>query len=109
MSHSINTVTLLGRLGANPEIRYFESGKNKTTFTLAVGKGKDKKPNWYRCEAWGKTALTAAEYLVKGKQIVATGELAMDHWVDEEGDERITPIINIQMFHFTGSRNEEND
>lgn len=52
---SLNLVTLVGRAGMDPEVRYFESGKVVCTFSLAVNrfrKGEDK-PDWFNLELWG--------------------------------------------------------
>lgn len=75
----MNEVTICGRLGADPEIKYFESGKQKTTFSVATdgydAKKKEKVTYWHNIECWDKTADFTAEYFKKGSSVVVQGEL----------------------------------
>ena len=72
-------VTITGRLGKEPEIKYYESGKNKTTFSLAVGDynaaTKEKCASWFNVEVWDKKAEFVAEHCKKGAMVTVTGYL----------------------------------
>ena len=63
----MNTATVIGRAGQDAEIRYFESGKVKTTFSLAVNrwdsKSKEETTDWFNIEVWDKQAEFAGEYI----------------------------------------------
>lgn len=87
----MNSVNLIGRAGKDPEMRYFESGKAKTTFSIAVKKDKDT-ANWFDIECWDKTAEFAGEYIKKGSQIGITGRLDVQSW-EKEGTKRSKVII----------------
>ncbi|AGY56263.1 single-stranded DNA-binding protein [Gloeobacter kilaueensis] len=108
---SLNMVTLVGRAGRDPEIRYFESGTVKCSLTLAVNrlrrKGEEDKPDWFDLEIWGKTAEIAGEYVKKGSLIGVSGSLAFSRWTDKvtkEAKER--PVIKVDRLELLGSRRD---
>ena len=72
-----NLVFITGRLTADSEIKYFTSGKCKTTFTIAVDSymNKEKFTSFIKCEVWDKQAEFAVEYFKKGKTVSVFGEL----------------------------------
>ena len=81
---SLNVVTLVGRVGGDPDVKYFESGTVKCSLTLAVNrrtKNSDQ-PDWFNLEMWGKTAQIAADYVRKGALIGVTGSLKFERWQD---------------------------
>lgn len=93
----INVVELTGRLGKDPEPKYFPSGKILTKVSLAVNRrGKDVEPNWFDLEVWGKDGETLANYGKKGDLIGIEGELKLDSWTDKlSGVERNKPVVNV--------------
>lgn len=108
---SLNMVTLVGRAGRDPEVRYFESGNVLCTLTLAVNrlkrKGEDTPPDWFNLEVWGKTAEIAGEYVRKGSLIGISGSLAFSRWQDrttKESKER--PIIRVDRLDLLGSKRD---
>jgi single-strand DNA-binding protein len=95
---TINIVTLVGRVGTDPDVKYFESGSVKCNLTLAVDRRtrRDDKPDWFNLELWGKTAEVAANYVRKGSLIGVTGSLKFDHWQDRSsGAARSKPVIKV--------------
>ena len=69
----INSVVIVGRVGQDPEVRYFDSGKVKTVLSVATNRwSKDgDKTDWFRIELWDKKAEVAGEYAKKG-EVIAT-------------------------------------
>ena len=58
---AINSVTLVGRAGRDPEVRYFESGTVVANLTMAVNRrNRNDEPDWFNLEIWGKQAQVAA-------------------------------------------------
>jgi single-strand DNA-binding protein len=58
----VNSITLVGRAGRDPEVRYFESGSVVANLTLAVNRrSRDDEPDWFNLEIWGKQAQVAAD------------------------------------------------
>jgi single-strand DNA-binding protein len=102
-------VTIIGRLGNDPEIKYFESGKVKTTFSLATSeydfKTKESITNWHNIECWDKQAEFAGEYLKKEKKqtITVYGELKKSTWTDASGEEKSKYIVNATKVSFDGA------
>ena len=88
----MNTVTVVGRAGQDAEIRYFESGKVKTSFSLAVNrwdsKTKAEVTDWFNVELWDKLAEVAGEYVKKGKLVAIDGKLASSKWNDASGSQK---------------------
>lgn len=105
---SLNVVHLVGRVGANPECRAFESGKNKCSVSLAVNRLKrDSSPDWFRLEMWGSTARIAEAYVRKGRLIGVQGSLKIDTWVDRNtGENRSSPVIKVDKLELLGSKRD---
>lgn len=70
-------LTLVGRLGRDPEMRYTPDGKAVSNFSVAVdqGFGDNKSTMWVRVSCWGKLAETASQWLSKGDIVALDGEL----------------------------------
>jgi single-strand DNA-binding protein len=106
---SLNVVTLVGRAGRDPDVKYFESGSVVCNLTLAVNRrSRDSEPDWFSLEIWGKTAEVAANYVRKGKLIGITGTLKFDHWTDRNtGAARSKPVIRVERLELLGSKRDE--
>ncbi|WP_449417350.1 single stranded DNA-binding domain-containing protein [Phormidium nigroviride] len=96
---SLNVVTLVGRVGGDPDVKYFESGTVRCQLTLAVDrmtKSTDQ-PDWFNLELWGKDAEIAATYVRKGSLIGVKGSLKFEHWQDRNtGANRTKPVIKVE-------------
>jgi single-strand DNA-binding protein len=105
---NLNVVHLIGRVGRDPEIKYFESGKVKCTLTLAVNRIKrDEPPDWFDLELWDKTAEIAANYVKKGSQIGIKGSLKIEAWNDRNsGANRSKPIIRVDKLDLLDSKKD---
>lgn len=106
---SLNVVTLVGRVGGDPDIKYFESGSVKCRLTLAVNRrNRDgEQTDWFNLELWGKTAEVAGNYVRKGKQIAVKGSLKFDTWSDRNtGASRSSPVIQVDRLELLGSKQD---
>jgi len=75
----MNNITLVGRAGRDPEVRYFESGTMVANLSLAVNAYKrDEAPDWFNLTIWGKQAQVAADYVKKGSQIAVSGRMTSE-------------------------------
>jgi single-strand DNA-binding protein len=101
----VNSVTLVGRAGSNPESRYFESGSVVTKVSLAVRRANgDENPDWFPVEAWGKQAEVLGNYVNKGDRIGVIGELRFDRWSDiNTKEERVKPVVRAIRVQLLGS------
>lgn len=107
---SLNVVTLVGRAGRDPEVKYFESGNVVCNLTLAVNRRtrNSDEPDWFNLEIWGKTAQIAADYVRKGSLIGITGVLKFDYWQDRStGVERSKPVIRVDRLELLGSKRDQ--
>lgn len=86
-----NSVSLIGRLGKDPELQYLNSGTAMARFSLAVdrfGKKEDKKePIWVNCSVYGTSAEAAANFLGKGRLISIEGRLDTFSY-EKDGEKR---------------------
>ncbi|WP_066381539.1 MULTISPECIES: single-stranded DNA-binding protein [unclassified Anabaena] len=106
---NINIVTLVGRVGTDPDLKYFESGSVKCRLTLAVDRRSrnSDEPDWFNLELWGKTAEIAGNYVRKGKQIAVKGSLKFNTWNDAQtGMLRSTPVIQVDQLELLGSKQD---
>ena len=110
MSGSVNKVILLGRLGADPEIRYTQTGTPVATLSLATNKTwknkdgqKQEKTEWHRVILWNKLAELSGQYLSKGREVYIEGELQTRSWEDKEGQKKYTTEVVGQTLQFIGS------
>ena len=85
-----NHVSLMGRLGRDPETRHTTNGKMVVNFSLAVddGYGQDKKTEWFRCVAFGKTGESIGNHVSKGDAIAIHGKGQFNQWETKEGVKR---------------------
>ena len=104
----INSVTLVGRAGRDPEVRYFESGTVVANLTMAVNRrNRDDEPDWFNLEIWGKQAQVAADYVKKGSLIGITGSFKLDSWKDRNtGEERRKPVVRVDRLELLGSKRD---
>ncbi|MBQ7125712.1 single-stranded DNA-binding protein [bacterium] len=106
----MNTVTVVGRAGQDAEIRYFESGKVKTSFSLAVNrwdsKTKEEVTDWFNIEVWDKQAEFAGEYIKKGRQVVVDGRISVSKWSDQSGEERERFLVVASNVRLLGSKRD---
>lgn len=105
---SVNVVNLVGRLGQDPDTRYFESGAVTTSFTLAVNTGKkDAPPDWFNIKTWSKTAEIAAQYTRKGSLVGITGSFEFERWKDRTtGADRQKLVVKVNQLTLLSSKSD---
>ena len=105
---AINSVTLVGRAGRDPEVRYFESGTVVANLTMAVNRmNRNDEPDWFNLEIWGKQAQVAADYVKKGSLIGITGSFKLDTWKDRNtGEDRNKPVVRVDRLELLGSKRD---
>lgn len=107
----MNNITLVGRAGRDPEVRYFESGTMVANFTLAVNAYKrDEAPDWFNLTIWGKQAQVAADYVKKGSQIAVSGRMTSEKWTDRTtGEEKSKPVVVVERITLLSKKNDSLD
>lgn len=106
---SVNKVTILGRLGQDPELKYTPSGAAVCNFSLATSESwkdkagqKQEKTEWHRVTVWGKLAELCNQYLAKGRQAYVEGSLQTRSWDDKDGKKCYMTEINAKTVQFIG-------
>ena len=102
----INSVVVVGRVGQDPEIRYFDSGKSRAVLSIAVNRwtSEGDKTDWFRVELWEKKAEVAANYAKKGSLVAIEGRLSMAKWKTPSGDEREYYFVRANDIRLLGKR-----
>jgi len=106
----MNKLLLVGRLGADGELRYSADGKPRLTFNIATDYGSkgNKETEWTSCVMWGDYAENMAQYLLKGSQILVEGRLKTRSWEADDVKHYKTECI-VAHIELLGSRKSEDD
>lgn len=105
----MNIVVLTGRLTRDPEVKFGQSGKAYTKFSLAVDRQFSKgETDFINCAAFGKTAELIGEYLRKGSKMGVTGSLLMNKY-EVNGEKRTTFEVAVQNIEFLDSKGDSNN
>ena len=115
MARSLNKVTLIGNVGADPELRSTTGGHRVATFTLATSRSwkgangeQQEKTEWHRCSVWNNKASTLADivekYVSKGDKLYVEGSIEYRQWQDKEGQTRYTTEINVRELIMLSSK-----
>lgn len=99
----MNTVILLGRLTADPDIRSTRDGKAVASFTLAVDRYKEG-ADFIRCQAWEKRADFCEKYLKKGTKIAIRGRIRTGDYTDKDGKKVYTTDVMIEDIEFAQTK-----
>ena len=109
-----NKVSLIGRLGAQPELVTLESGRTLARFSLATNESyKDKKgewqtiTQWHNITAWGKTATLTEKLLTKGQEVIVEGRLVNKSYETKTGEKRYTTEVEMNEFLALGTKNDD--
>ncbi|MFH1080625.1 MAG: single-stranded DNA-binding protein [Pseudomonadota bacterium] len=109
----INTVTIVGNLGQDPEIRYTAGGVPVANFTIAVNEvytAKDgqkiKKVHWFRVSAFQRLAEVVGEYCTKGSKVGVRGQLQQRTWQDSEGMNHSLVEIRARELELLSGKND---
>ena len=108
----LNKVTLIGRLGADPEVRYMPSGGAVTNIGLATTRRwKDRQSGerreeteWHRVAFFNRIAEIAGEYLRKGSLVYIEGRIRTRKWQDQNGQDRYTTEIIAEQMQMLDSK-----
>lgn len=98
----MNNVSIIGRLGNDPEVRYTANNKAVASFQLAIDNPfrDDETPDWVAIEVWGKTAELVGEHKNKGDQVAITGRITSSSWEDKEGNKRSRVFVTAERVDF---------
>ena len=105
----VNKVILIGRTGADADLRFTANGKPVANFSLAInesfknGDGEQREHvEWFRCVAWGRLAEVCGEFLTKGKQAYAEGRFQTRKYDDRDGNEHTVCEVVVRQLRLLG-------
>ena len=104
----MNSVQIIGRLTASPELKHTQPGIANSRFNVAVDRrvkqGEEKQADFINVVAWGKTAEFICKYFVKGQRIALTGRIQTGSYTDRDGNKRYTFDVVAENVEFCESR-----
>ncbi|MDP3508063.1 MAG: single-stranded DNA-binding protein [Candidatus Melainabacteria bacterium] len=110
-----NNLNLIGHVGNEPEVRTFETGNKLVKFSLGVkdfsnrdnaNKAEDA-TMWVTVESWNKVGERVLEQVTKGREISASGRLAINTFAKQVGQEKFDvslPVLKLSGFHLCGAK-----
>lgn len=109
----LNTITIMGRLTRDPELRRTAAGIAVASFSVAVDRdfaqdGK-KETDFIDCVAWRQTGEFVSKYFTKGKMIVVKGRLQIRSWKDKDGNNRKSAEVVADNCYFAESKRDTDD
>ncbi len=113
MSGTLNKVMLIGHLGDNVKMHYFEGGGCIGRFPLATNETYTKKDSgeritntdWHNVVVRNKAAEICEKYLTKGDKVYVEGKIKTRKWQDESGNDRYSTEVNVDEFTFLTTKN----
>lgn len=110
---SVNKVTLIGNLGADPEVRYTGAGEPVCELRIATSEQwtdkagqRQERTEWHSVNVWGKTAELCGQYLSKGRSVYVEGTLRTREYTDKEGVNRKAWEVRASQVVFLGGGGE---
>lgn len=105
----MNSVNLVGRLTAKPELRFTNSNRAVTRFTVAVNRQKQEGADFINCITWGKTAENVNKYLDKGSMISLEGRIQTGSYTNSEGKKVYTTDVVAESVQFLNTKKSGQD
>ena len=103
----MNSVFLVGRLGADPDVRRTSAGKAVCNLRLATDRaskdGEKSEPDWHRVVVWDRQAETCGRFLQKGRMVAVAGRLQHRSWEDDKGARRQSTEVVAHRVQFFSS------
>ncbi len=111
----VNKVIIVGRLGANPELKYTANSQAVARLSVATSeqwKNKEtgqpqERTEWHRIVVWGKLAEICGQHLTKGRQVYVEGRIQTRSWEDQQGQKRYTTEVVANTVQFLGAGGEK--
>ena len=110
----LNKVTLIGRLGNDPEVRHMPNGNPVANISIATSRRwKDKQSDekreeteWHRIVCFNRLAEIVGEHLKKGSMIYIEGRIRTNKWQDQSGQDRLTTEIVAEQMTMLDRKND---
>lgn len=99
----MQNITIIGYLGADPEMKYTQDGQPVTNFSVAVNDPRAEEgeaPTWYRVATWGKSAEAANEFLKSGHRVAVIGSLRIRGYEDKDNYQAWSNDVNANVVEY---------
>ncbi len=110
----VNKVIIVGRLGADPEIKSVGNSQSVARLSIATSEvwndkngQKQERTEWHRVVVWGRQAENCAKHLAKGRQVYVEGRLQTRSWEDANGQKRYATEVVASTVQFLGAGGAE--
>lgn len=106
----LNSISIMGRLSSDPQLRRTASGKAVASFSVACERDfknqqtGEKEVDFIECIAWGSTAEIVEKYFHKGQMAMVTGRLQIQRYTDKSGQKRSIAKIVVTSVYFCGGK-----
>ena len=106
---SLNSVSIIGNVGKEAEMRFTPAGKPVTSFSVACNSkyGENESTEWFNIVTWNKLAETCNQYLTKGQQVFVEGRLQTRSWESDDGVKHYRTEVIANRVLFLGQRKQE--
>lgn len=108
----MNIIQLMGRLGADPEVRFTQAGLKVTTFRMATNsrRGGKEETTWWRVTVWGDRFDKMMSYLKKGSAVIVIGEMKPpEMYTDRNGETRVSLEVTANSLFFSPFKTERSE
>ena len=107
----LNSVIIMGRLTADPDLRTTNSGVSFCRFSVAVDRnfqkqGQERQTDFINCVSWRQQAEFISKYFRKGQMIAVQGQLQQNSFTDQQGNKRSSYEVLVDRANFCGSKAE---
>ncbi len=105
---SLNSVSIIGNVGKEAEMRFTPSGKPVTSFSVAANSkyGENESTEWFSIVTWNKLAETCNQYITKGQQVFVEGRLQTRTWEGDDGVKHYKTEVIANRVLFLGQRKQ---
>jgi len=110
----LNRVTIMGRLGADPELRQTKGGTAVCSLRIACDRDfktedGERETDWIDVVAWRSTAEFVAKYFSKGSAVIVDGRLQTRTWEDDDGNKRKAVEVVVDNVYFGEKKKDDSE
>jgi single-strand DNA-binding protein len=102
-------LTLIGRVGSDPELKTTPNGISVCSFSVAASGQKKDQTTWYKANAWRKLGEACYKFLSKGKLVYIEGELQPRTYQAKSGETKMSLDVQVSEIEFLSPKSESSD
>jgi single-strand DNA-binding protein len=102
----MNSITIVGNITKDAEIRYTQGGDAILGFSVADNSGKDKTAIYWNCSLFGKRAESLSPFIQKGGKVTVIGTVSEEQFTDKNGNERKSMKVKVSDIALQGGKEQ---